>query len=170
MKRPSWFARTRKRCDARYRHVGPTIRLAVMLVVVSSPAVHAQDATRDVAVVMDRFLEAFSMRDVAAFTELMTDSATMFFPEAAGQPAKRVMGRNRIRQEFTALYERAGPRRNPTSLIEPQDLLIQVFGTSAVVTFHLGSDESRGRRTFVLHRFPDGWRIVHVHSSTAGAN
>ena len=154
----------------RHRSIRVTILCVLGLVLLPISAVQAQDAQREVAQVMNRFLEAFSKRDVPAFSEFMTDSATMFFPDAAGQPTRRVTGRANIGKEFIALYERAGPRRNPTSVIQPQDLVIQTFNTAAVVTFHLGSAEPVGRRTFVLQRFPEGWRIVHVHASTAGAN
>ena len=40
---------------------------------------------------------------------------------------------------------------------------IQRFGSTAIATFHL--DDRSGflnRRSIVLHRFPQGWKIVHL--------
>jgi hypothetical protein len=60
--------------------------------------------------------------------------------------------------------ERTGP---PYLNIQPKDLLIQRFGDAAVATFHLEHDpDTLARRTIVLCRTPDGWKIAHLHAST----
>ena len=45
------------------------------------------------------------------------------------------------------------------------------FGDTAIVTFHLASSSAQspslGRRTFVLRRIENRWRIVHLHASTS---
>lgn len=127
--------------------------------------VHGQ--SRDVEQTIERFLVPFSNRDVARFAEFFAEDATMFFPSAAGQPANRVEGQGAIGQEFKELYERAGPPRGAGGTIQPQDLKVQRFDGFAVVTFHLGTDAARGRRTFVLRRDGSAWKIVHVHASQA---
>ena len=43
--------------------------------------------------------------------------------------------------------------------------MVQSFERLAVVTFHLGTDSLRSRRTFVFNRMDDKWKIVHVHAS-----
>jgi ketosteroid isomerase-like protein len=50
--------------------------------------------------------------------------------------------------------------------IQPKDMRIQIFGDIAIATFHL--DDRAGflnRRTVVLHKTGEGWKIVHLHAS-----
>jgi hypothetical protein len=47
--------------------------------------------------------------------------------------------------------------------------LVEEFGDTAVVTFHLGHETARQRRTLVLRRVGSNWKIVHLHGS-ASAN
>lgn len=119
---------------------------------------------------LEQFLVAFSNRDIATFSAFFAEEATMFFPPSAfGPPSGLVEGRANIAEGFRRLYERTGPPRSPGAIIEPQDLRIKEFEGAAVVTFHLGSENRRGRRTFVLRRYGTEWRIVHLHASTMEA-
>ncbi|HJU75881.1 MAG TPA: nuclear transport factor 2 family protein [Gemmatimonadaceae bacterium] len=121
----------------------------------------------EIELMMQKFLAAFSNRDVEAFTAYFAEDASMFFPPSAfSPPASLVEGRTNIAAAFRGLYERTGPRRTPANPIQPQDMRVKTFDGSAVVTFHLGSDSVRGRRTFVLRRTGAEWTIVHLHSST----
>ena len=124
-----------------------------------------QSQSSDIEQTIERFLVPFSNRDIPAFAEFFVEDATMFFPSAAGQPANRVDGRIGIGQQFKELYERVGPPRGTGGTIRPQDLKVQRFDGFAVVTFHLGTEAARGRRTFVLRRDGSEWKIVHVHAS-----
>jgi ketosteroid isomerase-like protein len=121
----------------------------------------------DIEQTIERFLVAFGNRDIPAFSAFLVEDATMFFPSAAGQPTNRVEGKAAIGQHFKELYERVGPRRDAGATIRPRELKIQQFDGFAVVTFHLGTEASRGRRTFVLRRSGSEWKIVHVHASQA---
>ncbi len=52
--------------------------------------------------------------------------------------------------------------------IQPKDLRIQVFGNTAIATFHLDDRDGAGllnRRTIVLNKTEAGWKIVHLHAS-----
>ena len=144
---------------------GPAVTLLLMI---GATTASAQDA--EIEQVIKAFLIPFSNQNVAGFIEYFAEDATVFFP-AAQFPAMRVEGRDAIARAFSAVFNRLGlpratnrPTIQPT--IQPQDLKVQRFGDSAVVTFHLGSDTTRGRRTFVLRRASTGWRIVHLHAST----
>jgi len=129
----------------------------------------AQTQPDEIERLMERFLIAFGNRDIATFSAYFADDATAFFPPSAfDPPSGRVHGRDRIAKGFEALYARTGPPRNPGGRIVPQDLHIQRFGDAAVVTFHLGNDSLRGRRSFVLRRTGAEWSIVHLHASTIG--
>ena len=115
---------------------------------------------------MSRFLVAFANNDVPAFAEFMAEDATMFFPPSApGAPSLRVQGKTEIARAFAEMYARLGSTKTTGRQIQPQDLLVQQYDTFAVVTFHLGSDARRGRRSFVFRRTGSQWKIVHLHAS-----
>jgi hypothetical protein len=66
-----------------------------------------------------------------------------------------------------------GPPASPpgsATLIQPQDVVVQRFDNVAVVTFHLGTDAARGRRTIVLRLVGADWRIAHLHASNLNPN
>ena len=115
---------------------------------------------------VSRFLVAFANRDVPAFSEFFAEDATMFFPPSAtGAPSLRVQGKTEITRAFAELYARLGLTKTSGRQIQPQDLLVQQDDSFAVVTFHLGSDATRGRRSFVFRRTGSQWKIVHLHAS-----
>ena len=115
---------------------------------------------------MSRFLAAFANRDVPAFAEFMAEDATMFFPASArGAPSLRVQGKTEIARAFAELYARSGSTKTTGRQIQPQGLLVQQYDSFAVVTFHLGPDATRGRRSFVFRRTGSQWKIVHLHAS-----
>jgi ketosteroid isomerase-like protein len=115
---------------------------------------------------MSRFLVAFANNDVPAFAEFMAEDATMFFPPSApGAPSLRVQGKTEIARAFAEMYARLGSTKTTGRQIQPQGLLVQQYDTFAVVTFYLGSDARRGRRSFVFRRTGSQWKIVHLHAS-----
>lgn len=121
----------------------------------------------DVEQVMKSFLVPFSRQDIAGFIDYFADDAVVFFPSAAFAPM-RIEGKDAIARTFARVFKPAPPATD-RPLIQPQDLKVQHFGDSAIVTLHLGSDAARGRRTFVLRRDAGRWRIVHLHASTMTA-
>lgn len=137
----------------------------IVLACVGSPA-RAQSSSDEIEQVIKAFLIPFSNQNVAEFMDYFAEDATVFFPPARF-PAVRVEGKAAIASAFAAVFKQFGlaPATNRPP-IQPQDLKVQRFGDSAVVTFHLGSDTARGRRTFVLRRVDSNWRIVHLHAST----
>ena len=143
----------------------------VLLAVVTgalSPRVAVAQQPPDVEVeqVMKAFLVPFSNQVVADFIDYFADDAVVFFPSAQFAPM-RVEGKENIARTFASVFKPGRPLPpGGRPLIQPQDLKIQQFGDTAIVTFHLGSDTTRGRRTFVLRRVDARWRIVHLHAST----
>ena len=125
---------------------------------------------KDIERVIQDFLVAFSNRDFAVFIPYFSEDATVFFPPSTAAPLGRVQGRSEIERTFKTIFDAYPPRTTrPPTPIAPQDLLIQELDRHAVVTFQLGSDTARQRRTFVLKRIGDEWKIVHLHGS-ASAN
>ena len=136
----------------------------------SSGAARArQNVQHGVEGVIRDFLVAFSNRDLAVFVPYFSEDATVFFPPSAAAPLGRVQGRSEIERTFKTIFDAYPPRSTrPPTPIAPQDLLIQEFDGHAVVTFQLGSESARQRRTFVLKRISGEWKIVHLHGSAAG--
>ena len=135
-------------------------------------AIQAQrQSTQDIESVVTEFLTALSNRDFARFVPFFAENATMFFPPSAVAPTGRVRGRNEIEQTFRAIFAKYPPRAPGavTTPIRPLDLLVEEFSDVAVVTFHLGGETARQRRTLVLTRLGGDWKIAHLHGS-ASAN
>ena len=134
-------------------------------------AIHArQQPMPAIEPVVTEFLTAFSNRDFARFVPFFSEDATMFFPPSAAAPTGRVRGRNEIEQTFRTIFAKYPLRTaGPATAIRPLDLLVEEFGDVAVVTFHLGSETSRQRRTLVLRRVAGDWKIVHLHGSASAS-
>jgi len=116
-------------------------------------------------------LRAFERLDLDAFIEGFAQDATAFFPEP--EPPARVEGREAIRARFDQVF--AGVRSRaasgpPWHRLDAEDLQLQWLGPDiAVATFHMADAVRLARRTFVLARAGDRWRIVHLHASNAPA-
>jgi ketosteroid isomerase-like protein len=72
-----------------------------------------------------------------------TDDATAFIPTAQLLPPGEV--------------------RPPNSYFVPEDVLIRVEGTAAIVTFQYHDEASVNRRTFVYRKTGDEWKMMHLH-------
>jgi ketosteroid isomerase-like protein len=119
--------------------------------------------------VIKDFLVPFSNRNIREFIEYFADDATVFFPSVQGPgfPSDRVQGKAAIAREFEVAYQRVGAVAGAGgTIIRPLDLTVQRFDDFAVATFHLGTETTRNRRTFVLRRIDSRWRIVHLHASS----
>ena len=152
--------------------MNPLISVLIVAVALSGLGVaHAQpNPPKDIERVIRDFLIAFGHRDYAAFIAYFSEDATVFFPPSTAAPSGRVRGRSEIERTFKTIFDAYPPRSNrPPTPLAPQDLLIQELDGHAVVTFHLGSETARQRRTFVLKRVGAEWKIVHLHGS-ASAN
>ena len=145
------------------------VGIVVLILFIAPGAVCAQapDAERTVR----EFLVPFANRDFDRFIPYFAEDATMFFPPATTAPTGLVRGRAQIEQAFKTLYT-AYPRKPGTvpNPITPKDLLVQQSGEHAIVTLLLGNETAPGRRTIVLRRVADQWKIVHLHGSSANNN
>lgn len=119
---------------------------------------------------LQTFLTAFATLDWEPFRHCFADDATAFFP-LVNHP-ERAEGRDQIEQLFRGVFERArvsaisGP---PYLALQPGDLSIRRMGESALVTFHLHDPDVLCRRTLILQRLAEGWKIVHLHASNLPA-
>jgi ketosteroid isomerase-like protein len=127
--------------------------------------ISAQSPEPEVRAALTEFIHAFENLDWDSFRAAFDDDATVFYPRAFPE---RASGRAEFEKTFKIVFEqiRAGKMALPYMHIEPRALAIQMFGDTAIATFHL-SDRAGfvNRRTLVLHKTTAGWKIVHLHAS-----
>jgi ketosteroid isomerase-like protein len=119
----------------------------------------------DLQQALTTFIQAFDNLDWERFRSAFDDDATVFFPRGF---SARATGRAEFEKNFKVVFEqiRDGKTAPPFMDIQPEDMEIQRLGDVAVVTFHL--DDRPGmlnRRTLVLRKNANGWKIVHLHAS-----
>ena len=147
----------------------PTVVLMIGLVLGASRGraqtsdVGAEAAVRQAAA---RFVDAFNNLDWARFAASFDSTATIFHPSAALM--SRIEGRDSLVKSFQGVFKDVpGQRPGPPYLnIRPRDVLVQMLGDAAVVTFHLGERPRLNRRTLVFVRRGDRWLIAHLHASS----
>jgi ketosteroid isomerase-like protein len=142
--------------------------LAVAFVVLfpaPAPAQGMGDSEMQVAQAAEGFVDAFNDLDWDRFEEAWAEDATAFMPMPEF-PA-RLNGRDTIVATFRSVFADVPDRFEgpPYLTIDPVDLRIAVMGTAAVVTFHLGDEAPRSRRTLVFVQQGGAWRIAHLHAS-----
>jgi hypothetical protein len=115
--------------------------------------------------VVDAFVECLNTADIDAFSALLAPDATVFFPLA---PINGLLdGKAEVVKVFTIFFDSVhhdggGPRYME---LKPEGLKIQLYGATAVATFHFTGKAMYSRRTLVLHREGEKWMIVHMHGS-----
>lgn len=145
-----------------------TLRIVVVaLLLVPSVFAQSQPAEADAQVheALSKFIRAFDDLDWENFRLAFDDNATVFYPRAM---PRRASGRAEFEKAFKSVFEqiRGGKTAAPYMDIQPKELRIQSFGDVAIATFHL--DDRAGflnRRTIVLNKTKNGWKIVHLHAS-----
>ena len=111
------------------------------------------------------FIDAFNALDAARFDRFFAPDVTMFFPQPPF-PAERIEGKAAVTETFHRFFDRVRSGGADHLDIEPLNLKVQRFGRVAVVSFELAGKDRTGRRSMVLRRDAQGWRIVHFHASS----
>lgn len=111
------------------------------------------------------FLDAFKSMDQVRFDQFFAPDVTMFFPDGPF-PETRVEGREAVLAAFHEFFALVKKRGRTALNITPIDQRIQLYGEVAVVSFGLESDDAVGRRSIVLRRIGNNWRIAHFHASS----
>ena len=123
----------------------------------------------EVHLAAERFLAAFDSLQFDAFRSYLADDITMFFPFP--QYPARVNGKQAVEDVFgpfmaAAREGRANAGRPLVLGLTARDLLVQMAShDAAIVSFHLGSEETPARRSVVFRKSPTGWQVVHWHAS-----
>ena len=124
--------------------------------------------TNDSVAVMkaaEDFVTAFNQFKWEAFRSSFTNDAIMFHP--VWEQRKRRAGRQEIEATWLEVFPEFIDAYNTATLnISPKDLHIQLYGHTAIVTFHLGDGITRlSRRTLVMVKQNNEWKIAHLHAS-----
>ena len=116
------------------------------------------------------FVTAFNNFNWEAFRESFTDDATIFYP--FWEQARRIQGRQEFEAKWLEIFPEFGDKNNKEKLqINPKDIHIQMYGQTAIVTFHLGDGvKSLSRRTLVMLNTKGVWKIAHLHASSVSEN
>ena len=114
---------------------------------------------------VEKYVVAFNTLQWEPFKNSFTEDATIFFPD--WEEAVRKVGIKEIEKTWLEIFPEFKDSANTLKLdIKPRDMLIQLYGQSAVVTFHLGSGEKYlARRTLVMVKRKKEWKIAHLHAS-----
>ena len=111
------------------------------------------------------FLEAFKSMDEVRFDTFFAPDVTMFFPDGPF-PNGRVEGRDAVLSAFHRFFKLVKERGRTTLNIVPLEQRVHRYGDLAIVTFQLDGEDSVGRRSIVLRKLGNEWRIAHFHAST----
>ena len=144
---------------------------ALMMLVALVPVSPGQSrsAGDEIRGLMDKFIVAVTSGDAKQLAALFVDDATVFYPSPPFTKGL-VSGRSDIEttwQQSFAAYP-ADPKAMRDDLRHALERAqIHTYGNTAIVALELDLNNPPrvGRRTFVLQRISETWRIVHVHSS-----
>jgi len=112
---------------------------------------------------------AFARNDSAAYFAFIDPEITVLTPSNP----YRVLGIEADREEFEFSLQRGATWIGYFQMLEPR---VQELGDTAVVSYYSRGSYGKGenaktlylKETDVLVRRRDGWKIVHIHVSTAG--
>jgi beta-aspartyl-peptidase (threonine type) len=76
-------------------------------------------------------------------------------------------------REVLARYHRSYSTREKMGRLEFEELVIREISSAAAIAtgiwrLHRATDQPWGRFTLVIEKKPEGWRITHDHTSSAG--
>ena len=118
----------------------------------------------DIKGALDGFLRAFSELNLDEMMAFYAEDATSFLPIRHHSP--RLDGKEAIKKAFAGVLDRIRSSGATGIQLEAEDVHVQEFDGTAVVTFHV-RDAELCRRTLVLRSSQGGWLIEHFHASNA---
>jgi beta-aspartyl-peptidase (threonine type) len=123
----------------------------------------SQEADKDaISKLLSQQQDAWNRGDVDAFMQAYWNSPDLTFSGSSGI--------SRGYDGVLARYKKAYPDRAAMGQLDFSELEFHFLGPDAVLMlgkFHLKreKDEPRGTFSLVWQRFPEGWRIVHDHTT-----
>jgi ketosteroid isomerase-like protein len=148
------------------------IKRSVLLISLFMTVVFAQAQSKDSMAVTKAtkdFVKAFINFDWVNFKNSFSNSATIFFP--SWEEGKRRTGKKEIEETWQTIFPEFIDSAKKFDLkIDPKDVHMQLYGNTAIITFHLSpSEKYLSRRTIVFVKERDQWKIVHLHASSMAA-
>jgi ketosteroid isomerase-like protein len=144
--------------------------LSLLATIASSQEPSPNDRPNDSKVAVEQVLrtqqEAWNHHDLDGFMAGYWKSADLTFFSGA----KQTSGWQGTLDRYRAKYSGPG---NEMGKLEFSDLRIEILGPNAAFVrgaWHLTMSDGKtphGIFTLVFRRFPDGWKIVHDHTSAA---
>jgi uncharacterized protein (TIGR02246 family) len=147
---------------------GATMRHPVLLAALCLLLSYAHAANPKSAIeqVLHAQQEAWNRHDLDAFMSGYWNSPDLTFFSGA----KETSGWQATLERYRATYTSPG---HEMGKLEFSDLRIETLGPNAAVvrgSWHLTMSDGKtphGKFTLVFRRFPDGWKIIHDHTSAA---
>lgn len=130
----------------------------------SAVANSKSDAKTSVEDVVHKQVEAWNRHDLDAFVSGYWNSPDLTFFSGA----KKVSGWQPTRERYRITYQGEG---HEMGKLEFSELNVQALGNDAAFvrgTWHLTISAGKtlhGLFTLVFRKFPDGWKIIHDHTS-----
>jgi ketosteroid isomerase-like protein len=126
------------------------------------PPVDRDPARRAITAVLTRQQESWNRGDVASFLEGYWNSPELTFAGSSGI--------TRGWQPVMDRYRKNYPDQRAMGHLDFLDLEIRPLGKDAALVlgrWHLkrAADQPSGIFTLVFQKFPEGWRIIHDHTS-----
>jgi ketosteroid isomerase-like protein len=111
---------------------------------------------------VEEFVAAFNALDIARLSACFSEQASLYPP--ADTPSELIEGKAAVLEHFGRVFRLESPQ-GPG--IRPQQITLHPLGTeAALVTFGFRrAGGSVGKRSIVLAKETQDWRIVHIHAS-----
>jgi beta-aspartyl-peptidase (threonine type) len=141
------------------------MRTILSLILLALPVL-AQDSAQAVQQIMEKQVNAWNHHDLEAFMAGYWNSPDLTFFSGA----KQTSGWQATLERYQKTYQNEGREMGK---LEFSDLNIQPLGTDSAFVrgaWHLTMSDGKtphGLFTLVFRKFPDGWKIVHDHTSAA---
>ena len=152
------------RSNSRRRRVLAIIFCILTPAIVSAAPTQTQNATAQIRSVLSAQQEAWNRGDIDAFMNGYARSASTVF--VSEDTIRR--GWETVRERYRKKYS----DRAKMGTLAFSDLDITLLSPDAAVvlgrwSLKRANDQPHGRFTLIFKRLPEGWRIVHDHTSAA---
>ena len=139
---------------------------SVFLLISTSQSHAGNDVASDIEHVLRTQQEAWNRHDLDAFMDGYWKSADLSFFSGA----KESKGWQATMDRYHATYQSAGKEMGK---LEFSELRIETLGPESAFVrgiWQLTMSDGKtphGRFTLIFHKFPDGWKIIHDHTSAS---
>jgi len=123
-------------------------------------------ATEEALHTLNEFMSAVMAQKHDAIMVFFQEDAQMFSP--LGVFPARLDGRSAIGKQFETILQTLMAQPGGGIKLDPQDMVIRELAPNAVLfTFHLRLPGPLHRRSILLMKSGNDWRIAHIHASVA---